>query len=42
MQDEHWIDRNTRGLFIEFSVYNAQTNHFAVIRLEVEVPTFGI
>uniref|UniRef100_A0A0N5ACS3 PKD_channel domain-containing protein n=1 Tax=Syphacia muris TaxID=451379 RepID=A0A0N5ACS3_9BILA len=41
LQDEHWIDINTRGLFIEFSVYNAQTNHFAVIRLSVEVPPSG-
>uniref|UniRef100_A0A0N5AZ61 PLAT domain-containing protein n=1 Tax=Syphacia muris TaxID=451379 RepID=A0A0N5AZ61_9BILA len=41
MQDEHWIDRNTRGLFIEFAVYNGQTNHFAVISLSVEVPPFG-
>uniref|UniRef100_A0A0N5AYW5 PKD_channel domain-containing protein n=1 Tax=Syphacia muris TaxID=451379 RepID=A0A0N5AYW5_9BILA len=41
LQDEHWIDSDTRGLFIEFSVYNAQTNHFAVIRLGVEVSPFG-
>ncbi|XP_038068022.1 uncharacterized protein LOC119737627 [Patiria miniata] len=42
MYQEAWIDRYTRVLFIEFSVYNAQTNLFSFINLMVEIlPTGG-
>lgn len=41
---EHkWIDRRTRGVFLELTVYNAQVNLFSVISLLVEVmPTGGV
>ncbi|XP_022101807.1 uncharacterized protein LOC110985237 [Acanthaster planci] len=42
MYKEAWIDRYTRVLFIEFSVYNAQTNLFSFINLMLEIlPTGG-
>lgn len=38
-----WIDRRTRGVFLEFTVYNAQVNLFSVISLLVEtMPTGGV
>ena len=43
MYEEAWIDRYTRALFIEFSVYNAQTNLFSYINLIEEIiPTGGL
>lgn len=36
-----WIDRGTRAVFIDFSVYNANINLFCVIRLVVEFPATG-
>ncbi|XP_071796592.1 uncharacterized protein [Asterias amurensis] len=42
MYEEAWIDRYTRVLFIEISVYNAQTNLFSYINLMQEIlPTGG-
>lgn len=41
LQNSRWIDENTRALFIEFSIYNAQINYFAVIQLIVEIPPTG-
>lgn len=38
-----WIDRRTRGVFVELTVYNAQVNLFSVISLLVEaMPTGGV
>uniref|UniRef100_A0A8D0S520 Polycystin-2 n=1 Tax=Sus scrofa TaxID=9823 RepID=A0A8D0S520_PIG len=36
-----WLDRGTRAMFIDFSVYNANINLFCVIRLLVEFPATG-
>lgn len=37
-----WVDRRTRGVFVELTVYNAQVNLFSVISLLMEVtPTGG-
>ncbi|XP_043912299.1 polycystic kidney disease 2-like 1 protein [Protopterus annectens] len=36
-----WLDRGTRAVFIDFSVYNANINLFCVIRLVVEFPATG-
>ncbi|VDM45381.1 unnamed protein product [Toxocara canis] len=41
LENESWINEGTRAVFIEFSVYNAQTNHFSVIQLVLEIPPFG-
>ncbi|KAJ7381778.1 hypothetical protein OS493_039071 [Desmophyllum pertusum] len=38
-----WIDRRTRGVFVELTVYNAQVNLFSVISLLAEaMPTGGV
>lgn len=36
-----WIDENTRAIAIEFAMYNAQVNYFAVIQLLLENPPDG-
>lgn len=36
-----WLDRGTRVVFIDFTVYNANINLFCVIRLLVEFPATG-
>lgn len=36
-----WLDRGTRVVFIDFTVYNANINLFCVIRLVVEFPATG-
>ncbi|XP_033646725.1 polycystic kidney disease protein 1-like 2 [Asterias rubens] len=36
-----WLDARTRALSVEWTVYNANTNLFAVIRLLVEIPSSG-
>ena len=39
----NWIDRRSRGVFIELTVYNAQVNLFSVVTLLAEVmPTGGV
>uniref|UniRef100_A0A914ZMK6 Uncharacterized protein n=1 Tax=Parascaris univalens TaxID=6257 RepID=A0A914ZMK6_PARUN len=42
LENENWIDEGTRAVFIEFSAYNVQTNHFSVIQLALEMPPFGL
>ena len=38
-----WLDRRSRGIFVELTVYNAQVNLFSVITLLAEaVPTGGV
>ncbi|XP_072334894.1 polycystin-2-like protein 1 [Scyliorhinus torazame] len=41
LKDSLWLDRGTRAIFIDFSVYNANINLFCVIRLVVEFPATG-
>ncbi|XP_017279853.1 polycystic kidney disease 2-like 1 protein [Kryptolebias marmoratus] len=41
LMDNLWLDRGTRVVFIDFSVYNANINMFCVIRLVVEFPATG-
>uniref|UniRef100_A0A670Z240 Polycystin-2 n=2 Tax=Pseudonaja textilis TaxID=8673 RepID=A0A670Z240_PSETE len=36
-----WLDRGTRAVFIDFSVYNANINLFCIVRLLVEFPPTG-
>ncbi|CAG5115064.1 unnamed protein product [Candidula unifasciata] len=36
-----WIQRGTRAVFIDFTVYNANINLFCVVRLLVEFPATG-
>ncbi|XP_072351324.1 polycystin-2 isoform X1 [Scyliorhinus torazame] len=41
LKENLWLDRGTRVVFIDFSVYNANINLFCVIRLVVEFPATG-
>ncbi|CAH1259009.1 PKDREJ [Branchiostoma lanceolatum] len=41
LQKMNWIDDNTRALFIEFIVYNANANLFAVFNLLAEFTNLG-
>ncbi|XP_057704077.1 polycystic kidney disease 2-like 1 protein isoform X1 [Corythoichthys intestinalis] len=41
LEDNLWLDRGTRAVFIDFSTYNANINMFCVIRLLVEFPATG-
>lgn len=39
LEKEAWIDRYTRAIFIEFTVYNVGTNLFSVNYLLLEKPS---
>nr|XP_033799607.1 polycystic kidney disease 2-like 1 protein [Geotrypetes seraphini] len=41
LKENLWLDRGTRAVFIDFSVYNANINLFCVLRLVVEFPATG-
>ncbi|XP_013223916.2 polycystin-2-like protein 1 [Columba livia] len=41
LKEKLWLDRGTRAVFIDFSVYNANINLFCVLRLVVEFPATG-
>ncbi|XP_060697748.1 polycystin-2-like protein 1 [Hemiscyllium ocellatum] len=41
LKENLWLDRGTRAVFIDFTVYNANINLFCVIRLVVEFPATG-
>lgn len=36
-----WLDRGTRVVFLDFTVYNANINLFCQIKLTVEFPAAG-
>ncbi|KAM4708884.1 polycystin-2 isoform 2-T2 [Discoglossus pictus] len=41
LKNNLWLDRGTRVVFIDFSVYNANINLFCIARLLVEFPATG-
>ncbi|XP_074647871.1 polycystin-2-like isoform X2 [Tubulanus polymorphus] len=41
LKDNLWLDRGTRVVFIDFTVYNANINLFCVVRLVFEFPATG-
>ncbi|KAM6440100.1 polycystin-2 isoform 1-T1 [Liasis olivaceus] len=41
LKNNLWLDRGTRAVFIDFSVYNANINLFCIVRLLVEFPPTG-
>eukprot|EP00118_Oscarella_pearsei_P013529 m.109041 g.109041 ORF g.109041 m.109041 type:complete len:797 (+) comp37336_c0_seq2:145-2535(+) len=41
LKENLWMDRGTRVVFIDFSVYNANINLFCVVKLVVEFPPSG-
>ena len=36
-----WIDRSTRVVMVDFTVYNANVNLFCVVKLAFEFPPTG-
>lgn len=41
LKDYLWLDRGTRAVFLDFSVYNGNINLFCIARLLVEFPATG-
>ena len=41
LHQHQWIDHQTRAVFIEFTVFNAQVNLFSVVTLLAEFPATG-
>ena len=41
LKKNKWIDRGTRFVSVDFTVYNANLNLFAVIKLAFEFPATG-
>ncbi|XP_070271038.1 polycystin-2-like protein 2 [Myotis yumanensis] len=41
LQQNNWITRGTRVIFIDFTLYNANVNLFCIIRLVAEFPATG-
>lgn len=41
LRDNLWINRGTRAVFIDFTVYNANVNLFCVVKLVFEFPATG-
>uniref|UniRef100_A0A4W4H2S9 Polycystin-2 n=1 Tax=Electrophorus electricus TaxID=8005 RepID=A0A4W4H2S9_ELEEL len=41
LKDNLWLDRGTRAVFLDFSVYNGNVNLFCIVRLLVEFPATG-
>ncbi|KAJ8281443.1 hypothetical protein GJAV_G00067760 [Gymnothorax javanicus] len=41
LKDNLWLDRGSRAVFIDFSVYNANINLFCIVRLVAEFPATG-
>ncbi|XP_028834029.1 polycystin-2 isoform X2 [Denticeps clupeoides] len=41
LKDNLWLDRGSRAVFVDFSVYNGNINLFCIVRLVVEFPATG-
>uniref|UniRef100_A0A6Q2XY96 Polycystin-2 n=1 Tax=Esox lucius TaxID=8010 RepID=A0A6Q2XY96_ESOLU len=41
LKQQLWLDRGTRAVFLDFSVYNGNINLFCIARLVVEFPATG-
>ena len=41
LEQNRWIDRNTRAVITEFTTYNAQSNLFTIVTLLAEFPATG-
>ncbi|KAM3939232.1 polycystin-2 isoform 2-T2 [Leptodactylus fuscus] len=41
LKNNLWLDRGTRAVFIDFTVYNANINLFCIVRLLAEFPATG-
>uniref|UniRef100_A0A8C2IQY5 Polycystin-2 n=1 Tax=Cyprinus carpio TaxID=7962 RepID=A0A8C2IQY5_CYPCA len=41
LKNNLWLDRGTRAVFLDFSIYNGNVNLFCIVRLLVEFPATG-
>ena len=41
LKADNWIDKQTRAIIVEFSLYNANTNLFTVAKVVMETPETG-
>ncbi|XP_035682689.1 uncharacterized protein LOC118420093 [Branchiostoma floridae] len=41
LQSSGWIDQHTRAVFVQFTVFNPNTNLFSIMELMTEFPTLG-
>lgn len=41
LEDNLWVERHTRAILTEFTIYNAQTNLFCIVTLVAEFPATG-
>ncbi len=41
LQDNNWLDYYTRAIFMEFTVYNPNTNLFSYVNYVMEFPPMG-
>ncbi|CAG9823551.1 unnamed protein product [Phaedon cochleariae] len=41
LKDNLWVTKSTRAIFVDFTVYNANLNLFAICKLVFEFPTTG-
>lgn len=41
LEQRHWLDQRTKGLFVEFVVFNANVNLFCVVILMLESSDVG-
>ncbi|KAK2167555.1 hypothetical protein LSH36_26g04065 [Paralvinella palmiformis] len=41
LRDTRWLDRSSRALFVEFNLYNPNTNLFSIVTLGLEFPASG-
>ncbi|CAF0813690.1 unnamed protein product [Brachionus calyciflorus] len=41
LEENFWIDRGTRAVFLDFTIYNANINLFCQVRLTTEFPPTG-
>ena len=42
LESANWIDSKTRAVFVEYGVYNANVDHFAVARHAFEIAPSGL
>lgn len=41
LKEKLWIDRHTRGVYLEFGIFNGGTNYFDSVNILFEFPPFG-
>ncbi|KAI8502519.1 hypothetical protein Bbelb_201070, partial [Branchiostoma belcheri] len=41
LESSGWIDQHTRAVFVQFTIFNPNTNLFSIMKLMTEFPTLG-